>query len=57
MEVCDALGTGREERGFPVTSVGAVDLREHARENSSGSLAGVRREGGLMADLIVAMSP
>ena len=57
MGVCDAVGTGIEERGFPVPSVGAVDFREQARENSSGSLAGVRREGGLMAYLIVAMSP
>ena len=57
MGVCDAVGTGIEERGFPVTSVGAVDFREHARENSSGSLAGVQRDGGLMADLIVAMNP
>lgn len=40
-----------------MTSVGTVDFREHAREKSSGSLAGVWREGGFIADLIAAKSP
>ena len=57
MGVFDAVGTRIEERGFPLTSVGAVDFREHAREGSPGSLAGVRREGGFIADLIEAIRP
>ena len=52
-----AVGTGIEERDFPETSVGVVGFREQARDDSSDGLAGVRREGGLMTDLIEAISP
>ena len=55
--VCDAVGTGIEQRGFPETSVGVVGFREQARDDSSDSLAGVRRGGGFMTDLIEAMTP
>lgn len=57
--VCDAVGTGIEElvRGFPETSVAVVGFREQARDDSSDSLAGVRREGGLMTDFIEAIRP
>ena len=40
-------GTGIDERGFPVVSVGVVGFRLQARDRS-GKRAGVRRDDGLM---------
>lgn len=41
------VGTGTDERGLPVVSVGVVGLRMQARDRS-GKRAGVRRDDGLM---------